>query len=189
MTSQRFKASLWYSDWVVVAAGGPSYTHRTVWLLEGWANSKPSPGEGVWVRVHMCACVCLERAGGAGELGVTVPQPAWVNWFRMLTFFPWGLTAFFFCFACLFACPNCEASPAVWLIAWWVSWMTDLALKQGQFGGMCVGRLLRHFHSASFLNLEGRFSPIILPAEYQPCDALDELWSPPFRSVSMSSSS
>lgn len=67
--------------------------------------------------------------------------------------------------------------------------MTDLALKQGQFGGMCVGRLLRHFHSASFLNLEGRFSPIILPAEYQPCDALDELWSPPFRSVSMSSSS
>lgn len=56
----------------------------------------------------VCVCVCIGRAGGCyGELGVTVPQPAWANWFRMLTFFPWGLTTFFFFFACLFSCPNC----------------------------------------------------------------------------------
>ena len=60
------------------------------------------------VCVCVCVCVCIGRAGGCyGELGVTVPQPAWANWFRMLTFFPWGLTTFFFFFACLFSCPNC----------------------------------------------------------------------------------
>ena len=39
-----------------------------------------------------------------GELSVMVPQPVWVNLFRMLTFFPWSLTTFFSFFACLFSC-------------------------------------------------------------------------------------
>lgn len=40
---------------------------------------------------------------------------------------------------------------------WWVLRMTDLALRQGHFGGMCIGRLLRCFHPASFLNFEDFF--------------------------------
>lgn len=35
--------------------------------------------------------------------------------------------------------------------------MTDLALLQGQFGGMCIGKLLRGFCPASFINFEGFF--------------------------------
>ena len=54
--------------------------------------------------------------------------------------------------------------------------MTDLALMQGQFGGMCIGRVLRCFHPASFLNFEDFFfQSIILPAEYQPYIVLDGL--------------
>lgn len=64
-------------------------------------------GEKIVSKVLISKYVCVWTVGGAGgcygELGVTVPQPVWVNWFRMLTFFPWGLTTFFFFSACFSA--------------------------------------------------------------------------------------